>query len=257
MGKLILKSLIILFCILCSGTTIFASTKKIKILKEYQGKFVTTVKGLGQNQPPYLRVVRSKDGINYLFNKFRKIRNLVTHNKALLLERKLLKTNFSSKMVIAILSFPTDNYQIQKTKIIEFENKQEIEVKISYFHKSIKYSIPPFKSIFYKFYIIKQSNSPVVLSADPVYKKPTIKNKIPSITVYGTLQKWGEQNKQLALINKSKRKKRVYYINIEGTLLNELEKHIGKFMALRGIATLDSESIYESDFLVEKIVKIY
>lgn len=255
MGKLILKSLIVLFCILYPGTTVFASANRIKILKEYHGKFVTNVKGIGQNQPPYLRVVRSKEGINYLFNKFRKIRNLVTHNKTLFLERKLLKTNFSSQMVIAILSFPTDNYNIRKTKIIEYENKQKIEVKISYFHKNIEYSIPPFKSIFYKFYVVRHSDLPVVLTADPVYKKANEKKKKSSITMYGTLQKWGEQNEQLALINKSKRKKRVYYI--KGTLLNDLGQYIGKFMALKGIVTLDSESIYESDFLVEKIVKIY
>ncbi len=255
MDKLILKFLIIIFCIIFQSNFVFASPKKIKILKEYHGNFITNVKGIGESKPPYVRVVRSKKGINYLFNKFRKIRNLITHNKALYLERKLLKTNFSSKMVIAILSFPTDNYKITNIKIIEHENEKNIEVKVSYFHKNASYSIPPFKAIFYKFYVIKQSHLPVVLTAELINKKNPKKKKKSLTTMYGTLQKWGEQGEQLALINKSKRKKRVFYL--KGTLLDELEQYVGKFIALRGEVTLDSESIYEADFLVTKIVKIY
>ncbi len=255
MGKLILKIFVIIFCIIfLQGVVAFASTKNVKIFKERQGKFVTNVKGIGRSQPPYLRVVRSKNGVSYLFNKFRKIRKLYTHYEVLSLERKLLAIDFKSKMVIAILSFPTDNFQFENIKIIEMENEQKLEVSLSYLHKNIDYSIPPFKSIFYRFYVVKQSDFPVVLSSNLLQDQNSEKEK-KTIKISGTLQKWGEKGDQLALVNKSRRKKRVYYI--KGKLRDKLAQHVGQFMALKGEVTLDSESIYESDFLVKAIVKIY
>ncbi len=255
MGKLIFKIFIIIFCIiLLQGVVAFASTKNVKISIERQGKFVTNVKGIGRSQPPYLRVVRSKNGVSYLFNKFRKIRNVYTHSKALSLEKKMLAIDFKSKMIIAILSFPTDNFQFENIKIIEMENEQKIEVILSYLHKNIDYSIPPFKSIFYRFYVVKLSDFPVVLSSNLLQDQNSGKKK-KTIKISGTLQKWGEKGDQLALVNKSRRKKRVYYI--KGKLRDKLSQHVGQFMALKGEVTLDSESIYESDFLVKAIVKIY
>ena len=255
MDKLIFKNFVIIFCIIfLQGGVALASTKNVKIFKERKGKFITNVKGIGRSQPPYLRVVRSKNGISYLFNKFRKIRKLYTHNKVLSLEQKLLAIDFKSKMVVAVLSFPTDNYQFENIKIIEMENEQKIEVSLSYLHKNIDFSIPPFKSIFYRFYVVKQSDFPVVLSSNLLHdQKPEQKKK--TVKISGTLQRWGEKGDQLALVNGRRRRKRVYYI--KGKLRDKLEQHVGQFMALKGEVTLDSESIYESDFLVKAIVKIY
>lgn len=254
-SKLSSQLIVIFFLAVFHPGFVHASQKTVKIFKEYHGNFVTTVKGKSQSQLPYIKVIRSKEGITYLFNKFRKIRKLTTHNKALYLERELLKNNFSARMVVAIFSHPTDNYKFEKVKIVEHENDQRIEVKVSYFHKNKEYSVPPFKSIFYRFYVVKQSHLPVVLMAGLAQKKISKPRKKSFVTVYGTLQNWKDNGKQLALINKSKRKKRVYYI--KGALQKELEQYIGKFMGLRGEVTLDSESIYEADFLVKKIVKVY
>lgn len=253
--QICIKFLLIFFFAVFHPNFVHSSQKTVKIFKEYRGNFVTTVKGKSPSQLPYIKVVRSKEGITYLFNKFRKIRKFTTHNKALYLERELLKNNFSTKMIIAILSQPTDNYKFEKVKIFEHENDQMIEVKVSYFHKNREYSIPPFKSIFYRFYAVKQSHFPVVLNAGFARKKIPKSREKSLTTVYGTLQNWEDTGKQLALINKSKRKKRVYYI--KGVLQEELKEHVGKFMGLRGEVTLDSESIYEADFLVKKIVKVY
>ena len=246
--------IIILFVSLYAAF-VHASPKTIKFIKEYHGNFVTTVKGTNLSQPPYISVIRSKDGVTYLFNKFRKIRNLTTHNKALHLERELLRNNFSSRMVIAVLSHPTDNYKIDKVKILEDENKQKIEVNAFYFHSDREYSIPPFKSIHYRFYVVKQSDLPVILNSERLKKKTKKSSKKPFKTIYGTLQNWEDHGKQLALINKRKRKKRVYYI--KGSLQEDLKQYVGKFMALRGEVITDSESVYEADFMVKKIVKIY
>ena len=253
--QIYIKLLLIIFCIAFQSGFVYASPKKIKFIKEYHGNFITTVKGTNLGQPPYISVIRSKDGVTYLFNKFRKIRNLTTHNKALRLERELLRNDFSSRMVIAILSHPTDNYKIDKVKILEHEDKQKIEVKASYFHNDRDYSIPPFKSIHYRFYVVKQSDLPVILNSERIEKKIKKSSKKHFKTIYGTLQNWEEQGKQLALINKSKRKKRVYYI--KGSLQEDLKQYVGKFMALRGEVITDSESIYEADFMVKKIIKIY
>ena len=250
-----LKIITIMFFVSLHATFLHASPKKIKFIKEYRGNFITTVKGTNLSQPPYISVIRSKDGVSYLFNKFRKIRNITTHNRALRLERQLLRNDFSSRMVIAVLSHPTDNYKIDKVKILEHESKQKIEVKAFYFHSNREYSIPPFKSIHYRFYVVKHSDLPVILSSEHIKKKTKKLSKKPFKTIYGTLQNWENQGKQLALINKSKRKKRVYYI--KGSLQEDLKQYIGKFMALRGEVIKDSESIYEADFMIKKIIKIY
>lgn len=246
--------IVILFVVFFKGF-VYAAPKTVKIFKEYHGNFRTTVKGATQSQPPYIRVIRSKEGITHLFNQFRKIRNLVTHNKALNLERALSKKKFSSVMVIAILSHPTDNYTMEKIRIVEHESEQKIEVMVSYFHKNKEYAIPPFKSIFYRFYVVKNSPLPVLLSAKTEQKVVAKTKKESSQTVYGRLQNWDNYGKQLALIDRSKRKKRVFYI--KGSLEEELRQYIGKFLALRGEVTFDSESIYEADLLVEKIVKVF
>lgn len=253
--KISLISAVFLLCNIFQADLAFCSPKNIKIYKEYHGKFLTTVKGISNSRPPYIRVIRSKEGINHLFNTFRKIRNLTTHNKARYLERALLKNNFSSKMVIAILSYPSDNYELDKVKILELEDEQKVEVKVSYFHKNKEYSIPPFKSIYYKFYVVKRNQLPVVLNPELAGEKTALPRKKKLKTIYGTLQNWDNHGKQLVLVNKKKRKKRAYYI--KGSLQEELEKYVGKFMALRGEVTQDSESIYEADFLVKKIVKVF
>ena len=250
-----IKFLAILFCIVFLQGLAHASPKKVKFLKEYRGYFVTTVKGTSKSLPPYLRVIRSKEGVSYLFNDFRKIRNLTTHNKALHLERVLVRNDFSKKMVVALLSQPTDNYKMEKVRIVEFESEQKLEVTASYFHNDKDYPIPPFKSIFYRFYVVKQSDLPVILNAELIKKKIKKSKKKPFKTIYGTLQDWEDNGKQLALINKSKRKKRVYYI--KGSMQEELKQHVGKFLALRGEVIKDSESVYEADLTVKKIVKVY
>ena len=252
--KLIIFFPLIFFISFYAGF-VHASPKKIKIIKEYHGNFVTTVKGTNLSQSPYISVIRSKDGVTYLFNKFRKIRKLTTHNKALHLERQLLRNDFSSRMLIAVLSHPTDNYKIDKVKILEHENKQKIEVEAFYFHSDREYSIPPFKSIHYRFYVVKQSDLPVILNSERIKKKTKKPSKKPFKTIYGTLQNWEDHGKQLALINKSKRKKRVYYI--KGVLQEKLRQYVGKYMALRGEVITDSESVYEADLFVKKIVKVY
>ena len=253
--QIYIKFLPIILFVSLHAAFVHASPKRIKFIKEYTGNFITTVKGTNLGQPPYISVIRSKDGVTYLFNKFRKIRNLTTHNKALRLERELLRNDFSSRMVIAVLSHPTDNYKIDKVKILEDENKQKIEVNAFYFHSDREYSIPPFKSIHYRFYVVKQSDLPVILNSERIKKKTKKPSKKPFKTIYGTLQNWEDHGKQLALINKRKRKKRVYYI--KGSLQEDLKQYVGKFMALRGEVITDSESIYEADFMVKKIVKIY
>ncbi len=253
--QICIKFLLIIFYIVFQSGFVHASPKTIKFIKEYNGSFVTTVKGTSLSQPPYISVIRSKDGVTYLFNKFRKIRNLATHNKALRLERELLRNDFSSRMVVAVLSHPTDNYKMDNVKMFELENKQRIEVKVSYFHRDREYFIPPFKSIHYRIYVVKKSDLPVILNAEHIKKKIKKSKKKPFKTIYGTLQNWEEHGKQLALINKSKRKKRVYYI--KGSLQEDLKQYVGKFVALRGEVITDSESVYEADFMVKKIVKIY
>lgn len=253
--ELKLKTFIIIFFIAFQIGLVPASAKTLKIKKEYSGKFTTAVKGISESKPPYVRVIRSKEGVAYLFNKFRKIRKLSTHNKALILERRLLKTNFSSRMIVAVLSQPMDNFKIEKIAIIENKEEQKIDLNVSYFHRNKSYKIPPFKSISYSFYLVKASDLPVVLNAVPSKKKTRKAKKKSLVNVSGTLQNWDNEGTRLALINKQKRKKRVYYI--KGTLQEELREHLGKFMTLKGEVVRDSESIYEADFTVKKIVKVY
>ena len=254
--KLLLHFLFILIIAsLVLINSVHASPKRIKFIKEYTGNFITTVKGTNLGQPPYISVIRSKDGVTYLFNKFRKIRNLTTHNKALRLERELLRNDFSSRMVIAVLSHPTDNYKIDKVQMLEHESEEKIEVKAFYLHSERDYPIPPFKSIHYRFFVVKQSALPVILDSERIKKKIKKSSKKSFKTIYGTLQNWEDQGKQLALINKRKRKKRVYYI--KGSLQEDLKQYVGKFMALRGEVIKDSESVYEADLMVKKIIKIY
>lgn len=245
----------IIFSVTLHAAFVHASPQEIKFIKEYNGTFATTVKGESKSQPPYISVIRSKEGVTYLFNKFRKIRNLITHSKARHLELELLRNDFSSKMIVAILSHPTDNYEMTHIKMRNLESEQKIEVDLSYYHQDMEYPISPFKSIHYGFYLVKQSNFPVILNAKQIEEKTSKKEQSTLSLIYGTLQNWEDNGKKLVLIDSGERKKRVYYIN--GDLEEELQQYVGKFMALQGEIIKDSESVYEADFMVDKIVKIY
>ena len=100
------KILLLILCLLFFYDPALAEEKKIAVIKEIKDSLKTNIIGTSENTPPYVKIIRSKAGLEYLINDFKKIRNYIVFDKVIALERELSKINFNDLMLIAILTQP-------------------------------------------------------------------------------------------------------------------------------------------------------
>lgn len=227
--------------------------KKIKIFREFDGFLETVTKGVGMGRPPYIKVFPSKKGLFFQLEEFKKIRNRHTNAKVDQLARDLEHVDFNSQMVIAIFTFPTDNYDLSLSEVTNTGNM--IEVRLAYSHKNLAYQILPDLKIYYKFLIAEKTNLPVLLKATPAYgpqKKRISKSTLQS--VFGILKQWENVESAMGLVTKVQGKEFIYYIR-EPEWIESLKPFIGQSIGVRGEIMKEEGNIYEAEIKVKEIIK--
>ncbi|VAX25357.1 hypothetical protein MNBD_NITROSPINAE02-685 [hydrothermal vent metagenome] len=250
-----LRGLACFFLLLSVAGGGVVEAKNIKVIRKITGSLLTNTAGSSLTQPPYIQVMRSREGLEYLLARFEKIKNRITGKRVKKLRNQLARFNFKKHMLIGIITQPMDNYKITLHKIERTENPNMIDLKVSYRHKIRSLRIPPKKSIHYLFIVIPKSDHPVVLSATQV--KETRKNAKPAkvVTVTGRLMQLRNNDLQLVPVVIRRGKKHSYYIR--GPQANQLGGHVGKVVTLQGTVSHERVSPYEWDFTVSKVVKIF
>ncbi|MGK7344358.1 MAG: hypothetical protein ACNS63_00940 [Candidatus Nitrospinota bacterium M3_3B_026] len=228
--------------------------EKVPVTRRIEGSFLTNVAGSSLTQPPYIQVIRSREGLEYLLNGFERHKNRITKARIDNLRKRLSRLDYGKQMVVGVFSQPMDNYSISMNSILMDEKEKSIEVKVSYRHKMVNYRIPPKKSIHYVLAVVPKSDYPVILKADQVTTSSGAK-ETKIVTVTGRLMPLRDDGLQLVPVVIKRGNKNSYYIN--GPKTEALSKHIGKVVTLEGAVSHERDSPYEWDFLVKKIVKIH
>jgi len=246
------KILLLILCLLFFYDPALAEEKKIAVIKEIKDSLKTNIIGTSENTPPYVKIIRSKAGLEYLINDFKKIRNYIVFDKVIALERELSKINFNDLMLIAILTQPMDNYTLNVNGVFKNETEKKLEIRVNYSHIRRNYDIPPRKSIYYHMLVIKKNDLPIFLKATNLQNRKALASN-PSIFVTGRLLFWKYQDLQLVPLKIQRKKSKIYYI--KGKQALQLEKYVGKVVTLKGKVSRENDSPYELDLEVEKVVE--
>lgn len=231
-----------------------AAAEEVPVTRRIEGSFLTNVAGSSLTQPPYIQVIRSREGLEYLLAGFERHKNRITKTRIDNLRKRLSRLDYEKQMVVGVFSQPMDNYKISVNGILMNEKNKSVEVKVSYRHKMVNYSIPPKKSIHYVLSVIPKSDYPVILKADQVTTSGRAK-ETRIVTVTGRLMPLRDDGLQLVPVVIKRGNKNSYYIN--GPKTEALAKHIGKVVTLEGAVSHERDSPYEWDFMVKKIVKVH
>jgi len=228
------------------------AASRIKLRQRISDRIQTNVLGTSIASAPNIQVIRSKDGAEYLINKYRGFHNLSSNSKLHKLKRQLRAIDYSKYMVISVISEPMDNYKL-KIKNVEIES-DIIVVNASYRHQLKNYRIPPKKSIYYSMAVVKKMHQPVLLEAKQIKVKARAKART-EVTVTGRLMQYTENSYQLIPVRIRRGKKNSYYI--ESHKNSQLASYLGKVVTLRGSVSHEKNSPYEHDLDVERLVKAY
>lgn len=232
-----------------------AEAGSVKIHRKIKGSFLTNVAGSSVSQPPYIQVIRSRDGLDYTLSRFGKLKNKITQRRIDYLQRQLAGLDFDKVMIIGIFSQPMDNFNISVGDVTVDDGRGAMEVEVSYTHKIKNLRIPPKKSIHYTLLITPKSDLPVTLKAiERVRSKKRKDAKL--ITVTGRVMKYGGgEELQLVPVVIKRGNKNSYFL--KGGMADSLFEHTGKVVTLRGTLSRERNSPYEFDLTVKKIVKVF
>lgn len=230
-----------------------AEEKRVPIIKEFKNSLQTNLIGTSENSPPYVKIIRSKAGVEYMLNDFKRIRNYAAADKIRMLEKELSRINFNELILIAIMTQPMDNYTLDLKGVFINEKEKKLEVIVDYRHLERSYDLSPKKSIYYHMIVTKKFDLPVFLKVKNLqYKKALASN--PSVFVTGRLLYWKYEDLQLVPLKIVRKKSKICYIKGRQTL--KLEKYVGKVVTLKGKISRESDSPYEADLEVEKVVEV-
>ncbi len=243
---------LVMFSGLQSGVS---EAKSVPIVRKIEGSFLTNVAGSSVTQPPYIQVMRSREGFDYAINGFERLKNRITQSRINYLKKQLKGLDFTKYMLVGVFSQPMDNYKMTLNRISVDDYNSSIEVSISYRHKIQNLRIPPKKSIHYVLVVVRKSDLPVILQATELVSS---KNRKPAklITVTGRLMDFsGGSDLQLVPVVIKRGSKNSYYI--KGEQAGPLRQYISKVVTLQGTVSRERNSPYEWDLTVMSIVKIY
>lgn len=244
-------SAILALSLICSP----AFARKIKISRTITGSLLTNVAGSSVSQPPYIQVIRSREGFDYLMGRFERLKNRITRKRLNRLKAQMRGFDYDKSMLIGVFSQPMDNYKIKLEKVTIDPGGKAIDVKVTYRHKIRSLRIPPKKSIHYLFVVIPKSDFPVILSATQMAVSGKKKSKLAKVvTVTGRLMALTGNDLQLVPVVIRRGRKNSYYIRGDQAL--SLNQHVGKVVTLKGMVSHERNSPYEWDFTVSKVVKI-
>jgi len=228
--------------------------QRMRILREWKGSLPTVNKGLGKDRPPYIKVFRDSEGLLFQIQKFRKIRNRITHARVTKLSKELRQIDFSRDMVVGIFSLPMDNCSFSVKRVIRANDR--ITVNLAYRHKVRSYSILPNLKIYYRIIIVKKNDLPVLLKVGtpPPKKKRELAEKRLQ-TIDGTLKRWENVRDSIGLERRIKGKEHLYYIR-DPRWIRELTPSLGKRIRVKGYILQAPGSIYEAEIKIREVIKI-
>lgn len=232
-----------------------SSAEKIKIAHKFTGSFLTNEAGASLVQPPYIQIIRSADGLDYILARFERLRNRTTRSRIIKLRKKLSRVDYEKQMIIGVFSQPMDNYKITLKKVTFDPENQVIGVDVKYLHKIKTFSIPPKKSVHYVLVVIPKMRYPVILQAREETTKKKRSTARKTVTVTGRLMPLTGNDLQLVPVKVRKGSKNSYYIR--GAQTDAIAQYIGKVITLKGTVSREQYSPYEFDFFVEKVVKVH
>lgn len=230
--------------------TVSANAANLSASHHLNDSLPTNVLGTSLTEPPSLTVIRSERGAIYFANKF-KANNLVTHSRLSKLKRHLRRINYDKKMVIVVLSKPTDNYEIGIKKIALKDGV--INVDVTFKHEVKDYSIPPKKAVYYTLVAVDKLSEPVLLNAKEIKTVGDVKDRT-KVTVTGRLMRYTDDTYQLIPVKIRRGQKNSYYI--KGDKVAELEPYLGKVITLDGTISHAKDGPYESELNVTKLVRV-
>ncbi len=244
---------IIAFCFFLPAYT--KAEASIAISREMKGSFITTVRGSSVTQPPYIQVIRSREGLEYTLSRFERFKKKITQKRIDKLRKKLSNTNYKKNMLVCVFSPPMDNFKMNIKSLAENEDGSAIEAIVTYIHKIKNVRIPPFKSIHYVMAIIPKSDLPVILRSEEIFSSKNRKDT-KKVTVTGRLMLLNNGvDLQLVPVVIKRGSKNSYYV--KGAQAKPLLKHVGKVVTLKGAVSIERDSPYEWDLTVDRVVKIY
>ncbi len=229
--------------------------KSVRIYRKHSGSFLTNVVGSSVTEPPYIQVIRSRDGFDHFISKYERLKNRTTQRRIDKLRSNFYWLDYRRYMIIGIFTKPMDNYELKLNRIDKSDDGKVIEAHVTYKHKVRAMHIPPKKSVHYIMVAVKKSNLPVLLLADT---KENNGKKKPNeqVTVTGRLMTIsGSADLQLVPTRIKRGNKDSYFI--KGDQAESLRKHAGKVVTLRGTVSHETDSPYEWDLTVDDVKKVY
>jgi hypothetical protein len=245
---------VLMAALFISPPTTSAKPVPVKIIKQLNGSLLTNVAGTSASQPPYIQIIRSLDGLDYALSQFDRLQNRITTTRIARIKQQLSRVDFDSQMVVGVFSQPMDNFVITIDKVEADREESFVSVFITYAHIIQSYSIPPKKSIEYVLMILPKSLDPVILRATEM------KNNVAGvdaklITVTGRLMPLSDGELQLVPVVIKRGSKNSHYIR--GAQSEKLLRYLGKVVTLQGSVSHDTDSPYEFELTVEKVVKVF
>lgn len=229
------------------------NSQRVHIYKAFSGELETHISGVTESSPPYIKVIRSEEGLEHMLKEFSHIKHYMTYKKVRWLKKDLRKINLNRYMLIAILTEPVDNYAMEFKGLYKI-NEEKLEVRLSYEHKDdVIYSLTPNRKIHYKIFAVKKNDLPIVLRAENTISEKVKKRKPPLKYISGKL--FAGKDNELRLISPRPRKGIIYYIRGDWAL--KLREYAGKKVTLRGRISNRREGLYEVNFEVDKIIRIH
>jgi hypothetical protein len=250
-----LKFTIAFIALLVSISAPVTAEASISISREMSGSFITNVRGSSVTRPPYIQVIRSREGLEYTLSRFERFMKKVTQRRIDKLRKRLSNINYEKNMLVCIFSQPMDNFDLKIKSLSETEDGSAIEAFVSYRHKIKNIRIPPFKSIHYVMALVPKSDLPVILRSEEIVSSKN-KKDTKKVTVTGRLMLLNNgTDLQLVPVVIKRGSKSSYYVR--GAQAEPLLKHVGKVVTLQGAVSIERDSPYEWDLTVARVVKIY
>lgn len=230
--------------------------KDITIIRRLEGSFLTDTSGVSVTQPPYIQVIRSKDGFDYLMSRFDKMSNRVTKGRVEYLRKQMVSMDYNKHMLIGVFSQPMDNYKMTLEGVNMDSANRSIEVSIFYQHNEVGQGEAPAKSIYYIIAVAQRSENPVTLLATEVEgTKDTPTAKLLTVTGRVMPVESGT-GLQLAPVVVRRQAKSSYFIRDESGM-KMLERYIGMVVTLQGTVSRERDNLHQWELEVKKIVRVY
>ncbi|MBF0170771.1 MAG: hypothetical protein HQK87_06755 [Nitrospinae bacterium] len=237
------------------------ATVDLPVSRTISGQFLTNVAGTSVTQPPYIQVMRSREGFEYTLSQFASLKNRTTQQRIQELRRQVTGIDWSRQMIIGLFSPPMDNFALTLTRLSrqtrgggDIRDAGTIIVEVKYRHEVKSYSIPPKKTIDYQMLVVAKSDLPVILRATEEIIRNGGSGRT-ALTVTGRLMPLTGDDLQLVPEVIKRGNKNCYYIRGEQAL--RLEQYIGRVITLQGTVSPERNSPYEFELDVEKVLKLY